>query len=148
MQKYERFWMVKQQDNRLPPGYFAPSNIVKDSFEKDESGFFSKILCFFIFSKFSNFSFFPIFAKKNLKNKVEKPFREKIPFETHYRKNLPHVGILKNFKVFRKNQLFFQKTPKFWTFWEFLLFQSHSAAKLLQFSGKKISRSETWTNIV
>ena len=41
----------------------------------------------------------------------------------------------------------FPKRPKNWTLWEFLVFQSHFAANLLQFNEKKNSRSETWTNI-
>ena len=52
-----------KQDTRLPPGYFAPSKIVKDAFSKDES---TLILCFLIiFSNFSKFNFFPIFVLVN-----------------------------------------------------------------------------------
>ena len=48
---------------------------------------------------------------------------------------------------FPKKRIYFsKKKPKFWTFWDFLLFQSHSTGNLLQFSEKKIPRSETWTN--
>ena len=51
------------------------------------------------------------FLPKNHKNEVERHFQEKIPFETHSRKKLPHVEILKSFKVFfRKNQSIFPKT--------------------------------------
>ena len=35
--------------------------------------------------------------------------------------------------------LYFQKRPKFWTFSEILLYQSHSAANLLQIGEKKIA---------
>ena len=49
---------------------------------------------------------------------------------------------------FRKKNIYFSKTAKFWTFWELLLFQSHFTANLLQFIENKISRSEPWTNIV
>ena len=48
---------------------------------------------------------------------------------------------------FRKTHLFLQKRPKFWTFWEILLFQSHSTANLLQFGQKIISRWQVWTNL-
>ena len=34
---------------------------------------------------------------------------------------------------FEKPIYFFKKRPKFWKFWEILLFQSHSTANLLQF---------------
>ena len=45
---------------------------------------------------------------------METQFQEKIPFETHSRKNLPHVANLKNFKVFlRKNPIIFPKNPNF-----------------------------------
>ena len=80
---------------------------------------------------------------------MERHFQEKIPFKTHSRTKLPHAAILKNFKVFlsKKTYLFSQK-PKFWMFREFLLFQWHSTANLLQFGEKKISRSKTWTNML
>ena len=64
------------------------------------------------------------------------------------RKKLQHVAILRIFKIFSENSVYFSKKNKFWTFWEFVLFQSHCTVILLQFSEKKISRSETWTNIV
>ena len=41
---------------------------------------------------------------------MEKHFQEQIPFETHSRKNLPHLAILKNFKIFlRKKPIYFSK---------------------------------------
>ena len=40
---------------------------------------------------------------------------------------------------FRKNPSIFPQKPKFWTFGEFLLFQSHSTANLLQFSEIKFA---------
>ena len=49
---------------------------------------------------------------------MDRNFQEKILFETHSRKKLPHVAVLKNFKTFfEKIHLFFQKKPKFATFW-------------------------------
>ena len=66
----------------------------------------------FFFIIFSNFEFFLIFAKKNLKNKAEQ-FQEKIRSETHCRKNLPQVAIMKNFKVFvRKKTIYFFHKPQ------------------------------------
>ena len=111
--------------------------------------FFFKIRCFFIiFSKFSKFNFFPICAKKNLKNKVERYFEEKY----HLRRILEKFATCSDFEKFhgygfsKKNSLFFIKKPKFRTFWEFLLFQSHSTTIFLQFGGKKISRSDVNKN--
>ena len=62
---------------------------------------------------------------------------------------MPHLAILQNFKgSIRKKPIYFSKhNPKFWTFWDFALFQSHSTANLLQFSEKK-SNLETGANIV
>ena len=81
---------------------------------------------------------------------METDFQEKLPFETHSRKNLPHVAILKNFKVFsKKNHLVFRKTKTNFERFENSYYSSRILrANLLQFSEKKISRSETWTNIV
>ena len=45
------------------------------------------------------------------------------------------------FKIFKKTSIF-PKTPNFWTFWEFFLFQSHSTANLLQFGEKITSCSD------
>ena len=58
---------------------------------------------------------FFLFLPKNLKNKVERHFLEKIPFETHSRKKLPQVAIVKkNFKVFsNKPNYFSEKPPNF-----------------------------------
>ena len=80
-------------------------------FRRMKAFFFFKILRFFIIlSNFSNFKFFSDFCQKNLKIKVERDFQEKIPFETHSRKNLPHAAILKNFKIFfRKKVSIFPK---------------------------------------
>ena len=47
----------------------------------------------------------------------------------------------------KKIILFSKKRPKFWSFREFLLLQSHPTAKMQQFS-ETLSRSDTWTNIV
>ena len=56
--------------------------------------------------------------------------------------HVPYLAILKKFKVcFEKKNIYFsRKKSNILTFREILLFQSHSAAKLLQF-GEKISRS-------
>ena len=41
---------------------------------------------------------------------MERHFEAKIPFETHSRKKLSHLAILKKFKFFsRKTHLFFRK---------------------------------------
>ena len=70
---------------------------------------------------------------------MERLFQKKLPFETHSRKNLPYAVILKNFKVFFRNNLsILPKNPNFERF-ENLLLQSHSAANLLQFGEKIIS---------
>ena len=114
----ERTWIKParrlKQYGRLPPAYFAPSHFGKDAFLKDENVFFFKILCFFIiFSNFSNFNFYLIFAKKTSKIRW-KDICKKIPFETHSRKNLPHLAILKNFKFFFEKPICFsKKNPNF-----------------------------------
>ena len=90
----------QQQDTRLPPGYFAPCNIVKEAFSKNGSVLCSK---YSVFSSY--FPTFPTFPKK-LRNKVETIFQKKIQFETHSRKILPHVAILKNFKIQKKFKKF------------------------------------------
>ena len=128
------------------PGYLLdflrPPTLIKMPF-RGMKAFFSKYsVSPSYFLTFPALIFFLWFLPKNLKNKIERHFQGKIPFETHSGKKLPHVAILKNFKVF------FRIKPKFWTFRGFLLFQSHSAANSLLFSEKKISRSETWTSIV
>ena len=84
---------------------------------------FFHILFFFQFWILSDF------VNKNLKNKVERHFQEKIPFQTHSRKFLPHVAILKNFKVcFRKNPSIFHKKTS-----NFIRFEiSHYSSRLLQ----------------
>ena len=54
---------------------------------------------------------------EHLENRVERHFQEKISSETDNRKNLPHVAVLKNFKIFfRKNPSIFPKKPKFRSF--------------------------------
>ena len=54
---------------------------------------------------------------------------------------------LSDFEEIQKTRLFLPKKIKFPSFWEILLFQSHSMANVQQF-GEKNSRSEMWTNIV
>ena len=73
-------------------------------------------------------------------------YKETISFDTHPVAKLRPLAILKKFKFCSKNPSMFSKEPKFWTFWEILLLQSHSTANLLHF-GQKNSRSESWTNI-
>ena len=132
------------------PGYLrdilGPPTLLNMPFRRMKESFLKKTLFLYhIFQLFQNFFWF--FAKKTSKKRWEDIFK-KTPIETHSRKKMPHVPILKNFKVlFRKNRYIFPKNPKFWTFWEFLLFQSLSMANLLQFSEKN-SRTEAGTNIV
>ena len=54
------------------------------------------------------------------------------------------LKVWKKFKFFFKKPIVFRK-PKFLTFGEILLIQSHSAANLLEISHKKCSRSEHLT---
>ena len=89
--------------------------LLKMPFRKMKAFFFFKIICFFIiFSNFSNFNFFLIFAKKTSKIRWKGIFK-KIPFETLSRKKFPHVAILKNFKIFfeKKFIYFSEKKPTF-----------------------------------
>ena len=71
--------------------------------------FFQIPFLFIINSNFSKYKFLLIFSQKNLK-KLERHFKEIIPFETHSRKSWRHFVILKNSKVF------FQKNPNFQRF--------------------------------
>ena len=54
-------WVDIEQCIRLPPGNFAPSNFVKDAYQKDESVTFGK--SFINFSPFWNSKTFCVFAK-------------------------------------------------------------------------------------
>ena len=49
---------------------------------------------------------------------------------------LQQITTFSNFQDFSKIPSVFFKKPKFWTFWEILLFQSHSTANLLQVDEK------------
>ena len=76
--------------------------------------FFQNTLFFIISSNFPNFNFFLISSQKNLKNKVERHFKEILPFEKHSRKSSPFAisSDFRKFQVFfRKKRLFFQKKP-------------------------------------
>ena len=75
--------------------------------------FFLNNFFFIRFPNFSNFEFFSDSRQKNLNNKVERYFQEKLPFETHSRKKLLGVPILKNFMVFLiKKRIYFSKKPQ------------------------------------
>ena len=112
-----------------------------------ETFFFEKKTFFIIFSNFSHVGNFLIFCFKNLMIRAEM---------TVLRTNTIWYAFYSKFATFRdfeqiqvfffeKIIYFFQKRAKFWRFWGMLLFQSHSAANLLQFGQKIISRSVTWT---
>ena len=103
---------INKQDTRLPPGFFARSNIVERYLLVGWNRFFSKLSVSSFFLAFPTSLFF-WFSPKNLKNKLEIHFQEKTPFETHCGKNLLHLAILKKFKIFEKNQSIFPKNPYF-----------------------------------
>ena len=123
-----------------------------EGFRKDENIFFRKKHSpsyFLIFPTFKVLLW--LFAKKDLMIRAEMTFlRIDTIWEAFYGKiaicNLS--GFRKKIKFgFRKNHLFFQKRPKFRTFWGILLFQAHSTTNLLQFDQKIISRSVAWTYV-
>ena len=71
-----------------------------------------------------------------------------ISIEMHSRiKNCTYSEFDKFQAFFWKNPSFFRNKPKYWTFWEIILLQSHSRARLLKFSEKDI-RWETQVNVV
>ena len=73
---------------------------------------------------------------------MERHFQEKIPFETHSRKSLPHVAILKYFKFFWK-KLYFSKKPQILERFENFLYWSRILRQNCYYLVKKIiSRSE------
>ena len=115
-----------------------PPILVKMPFLKKKAFFFN-ILCFFIiFSNFSNLKNFCFLARKTSKIKWKDIFKKKQYLICILQKNL-HSESLKKFEVFLKKPIYFSKKNEFWTFWEVLLFQSHSSTNLLQF-GEKIFR--------
>ena len=91
------------------PGYLRdilrPPTLLKMPFCKDKSVFLNT---FFIILS-TNFNFFRVLSE-NLKNRMERNFREKIPIETHSGKKLPHVAILENFKFFFEKTHLSKKT--------------------------------------
>ena len=110
---------------------------------------------FFLSRKKTLFSsFFPTFptfkvfwfSPKNFKSRAEKTFlRNNTIWYAFYSKFGTLIDFEKKSCFFLKKPISFSvENPKFWTFWEFLLFQSHSTANLLQF-GERNSCSVTWT---
>ena len=83
---------------------------------------------FIIFFNFSNVQSFFIFCKKNLINRAEKTFLDNTIRYAFYNKlaTFSDFERIQNFPL--KNPSIFCKNPKIWTFWENLLFQSHSTA--------------------
>ena len=90
--------------------------------------FSKKNFFFIIFSNFINVQKFLIFCQKSLIVRAEINFLEIIPFDLHSTANLLFLSFLKKTQDFfsRKTHLFSKKGPKFWTFREISLIQSHS----------------------
>ena len=115
-----RFVFNAQQDTRIAPGYFQPSNFVENAFLEKKPLYMRSISHWPIFSflkKFQNF-----FLKKNriLVLKL------KLLFYPHSASNLL---LFHNFQ----KVIVFSKKPFFHTFWKKPCFHSHSTAKLLNF---------------
>ena len=161
--RYKSSWLTNEIRNfwdfievlfNKTPGYLRdilrPPTLLKMPFRRMKAFFFSKYFLFIINPNFSNFIFVLIFSQKTSKIRWNDFLEEIIPFETHSRKKMPPLAILKNLKVFSSEKTIhfsiFLKKTKVWTFWEVLLSRSHSTANLLQF-GEKSSRSER-VNIV
>ena len=102
---------------------------------------------FIIFSNFSNVQKLLIFWQKNLIVTAEKKLLGYITvWYAFYSKFATSTDFEKTQGFSRKADLFFNKNPKFWKLWEILLFQLLSAANLLPFDEKIISRSVKHVN--
>ena len=110
----------------------------------------------FFFSKYSvsssyfltipTLNFFWFLAKKTSKTKWKDIFKKKYHLR-RVREKISHMlRFRKISRFFSRNPSIFPKKTKFRTFWEFLLFQSHSKANLLQFGEKIISPSDVNKN--
>ena len=100
------------QDTRLLPGYFAPSNIVKDTFWKDESVFFKYSVSSSYFLTFPTLNFFLIFAQKKIRWKHS--FDKKYHLRRILEEKIATCSDFEKFQgFFRKNPSIFPKNPKF-----------------------------------
>ena len=104
-----------------------------------------------MFSNFPPLIFFLISRQKISHLRWKRLFREILSVDTHSDASLPPSAISKEIQSFLENPIFFfQNKPKFWTFWEILLFQSQSTSNLLQFAGKKFAwerERSSWTQL-
>ena len=112
--KVKHFMLLAQPwyVNNKTPGYLRdilhPPTLLKKPFRRMEAFFLQNTL--FFHHIFQLFQFF----QKKPRNKVETHFQKKLQFETHLRKILPHVAILKKFKIFSETtHLFFRKKKQF-----------------------------------
>ena len=106
-----------EQDGRLPPAYFVPSQLGKDAILKDEKVFF------IIFSNFSNVqSFMGFFCQINLIMRgLKRHFQGILLYETCSTANLLPLAIFKKFffetffyrNFLSKTLVFFGKKPEF-----------------------------------
>ena len=142
----EKFWDRKEKLTRRPAttGKLCALNT---QFQKMKAFFPQKK--HFIFSNFSSVQSFLIFCQKNLILRAERPFLKNITIWYALYSKFTTFSDFKKFQdfFFEKPIYFFKKNPKFWTFWEILLFQSHFTANLLQFDEKNW-HSDTWTTDV
>ena len=126
----------------------APSHFCKGGSWEDENVFVSKkhflhhIFQLFQFSKFSDF-----LPKKPPKWGAKEIFTKKYHFIRNLQQIYTFIDLEKNSGFSSKNTPISAKVINFWTFLEFLLFQSNLTAKLLQIGRKKISRSVAWTKL-
>ncbi len=114
-----------------------PTLFLKSSnFEHFEKSYFLRC----IREKISNFWLFYKNPRFCLKNPSECFFKKTqflnvfriLSFPPQITPNLLHLGVLKKDQdFFRKTYLFSKMNPKFWTFWEISLFQSHSTTNLI-----------------
>ena len=95
-----------------------------------------KHFIFIIISNFSNVQssrFSVFFCQINLIMRAENTFLRNITILYAFYSKSTTFGVFEKLKIFFKNFIcFFETKPKFWTFLEILLFQSHSTANLLQ----------------
>ena len=141
---WQRWYSRWENLTRRPAttGIFVASQFGEDAILKDENVFSSKentssssYSLIFQRSKFSVF-----FCHINFILRAEKTFLRNITIWYAFYSKFTTFNDFKKFKIFFEKPICcLKKNPKFWTFWEILLIQSHSTANLLNFDEKKLT---------
>ena len=101
---------MPEQDDRLPPGYYVPSQFGKDAILKDENVFSSKKKHFFfiIISNFSNVQSSLFYCQINLIMRAENTFLRNITILYAFYSKFSTSSDFKKTKIlFRKTHQFF-----------------------------------------